>query len=299
MIRLFFLLQIFLALATGCGSPYRLIPEDEPPELPSCHLPEKIRVALVLGGGGAKGLAHVGVLEEFEKAQIPIDLIVGCSAGSIVGALYADYPNAEYVRSVLEPMKPNMLLDINIFNAHFGLSQSYSLGRMLRKNLSVSCFNELDIPLIIVATDLKTGELIPFAGGPIIPAVKASCAIPLVFAPVRLHGRVCVDGGVADPVPAKVARHYGAEYIIAVDLGGLLPPTSPTNLFGVATRSAEITLLWQSESCVRHADVIIRPELEGIGTFEDEKNEYIIEAGRKAAREAIPQILEYIAEQCQ
>lgn len=282
---------IFLLLfAVGCSPTYRLIPVEDPPPLPSCQMPEEIQVGLVLGGGGAKGLAHVGVLEEFEKAGIPINLIVGCSAGSIVGSLYADYPDAKYVQSILGPMNTNSLLDINIFKAQFGLCQSISLRRMLQSTLNVSCFDELNIPLVIVATDLKTGELIPFAGGPIIPAVRASCAIPLVFAPVRLHGRVCVDGGVADPVPAKVARYFGAKYVIAVDLGGLLPPTSPRNLFSVAARSAEITLLWQSETCVRHADVVIRPALEGVGTFEDEMNEYIMEAGRKAAREMIPKI---------
>jgi NTE family protein len=288
----FFLIGLFL---NGCMCPNQLIPCADPPPLPKCCMPERIRVALVLGGGGAKGLAHVGVLEVFEKANIPIDLIVGCSAGSIVGSLYADYPDAEYVRSVLEPMSSTTLLDINIFKARFGLSQGYSLVRVLRKNLNVNCIEDLSIPLVIVATDLKTGELVPFAGGPIIPAVKASCAIPLVFVPVPLHGRVCVDGGVADPVPAKVAKYFGAEFVIAVDLGGLLPPTFPNNLFSVATRSAEITLLWQSESCVRHADVIIKPQLEGVGTFSNNMNEYIIEAGRRAAREALPQILEHLS----
>lgn len=284
-----------IPIISGCTGKCTLIPSAEPPPLPACQMPEKIRIALVLGGGGAKGLAHVGVLEEFEKANIPIDLIVGCSAGSIVGALYADYPDAEYVKSILGPMKTHSLVDINIFKARYGLSRGHSLVKMLQKNLNVRCFHELSIPLVIVATDLKTGELVPFAGGPIIPAVKASSAIPLVFDPVKLHGRICVDGGVADPVPAKVARQFGAEYIIAVDLGGLLPPTYPTNLFGVATRSAEITLLWQSESCVSHADVILHPELEGIGCFTEDMNEYIIEAGRRAAREAIPKILAHLS----
>lgn len=286
---------LFLSvLMSGCCT-YRLIPDEDPPPLPTCYLPERIQVALVLGGGGAKGFAHVGVLEEFEKAGIPIDLIVGCSAGSIVGALYADYPDAAYVRSVMEPMKTNMLLDINIFKAHYGLSQGYSMTRVLRKNLNVTDFNELKIPFVAVATDLKTGELVPFAGGEIIPAIKASCAIPFVFSPVSLHGRICVDGGVADPVPAKIARQLGAEYVIAVDLGWLLPPTFPSNLFSVATRSAEITLVWQSESCAHHADVILRPELQGVGTFDDDMNEYVIEAGRRAARKVIPQIQEYLS----
>lgn len=284
-----------LMMLTGCCCPNHYRIEEAPPSLPSCRVPVKPRVVLVLGGGGAKGLAHLGVLHEFQKACIPIDLIIGCSAGSLVGALYCDHPNPEYVMSVLEPMRTRKMLDINIWTARFGLSQGHSLQRVLKHNLSVKNFEDLKIPLLVVATDLCSGELVVIGGGPIAPAVQASCSLPFVFVPVELHGRVLVDGGVVDPIPARVARQLDAEFIIAVDLSSLLPKTFPTNLFGVAKRSAEITLLWQSETCLNTADIVLRPEVGHIGTFDDNCNRIIYEAGRAAARQAIPEILEKIA----
>lgn len=291
---------IFLSIAlfslTGCFCSYRLCPDRDPPPLPPAAIPPHIRLALVLGGGGARGLAHVGVLEEFENAGIPIDLIVGCSAGSLVGALYADCPYAEYVKTLLEPLKAKFLIDIDLSEARYGLSQGRYMKRVLRRCLYAKQFNELQIPFLLVATDLCSTDLVVIGGGDIIPAVQASCALPVIFAPVQLYGRVLVDGGVIDPVPVRVAKDLNAEIIVAVDLRGLLPTTTPTNLFEVATRSAEVTLLWQSEACIKDADVIIRPDLEDIGCFEDKFNDRIYRAGRKAAQDAIPKIKQLLAE---
>lgn len=279
----------------SCSCPQQFIIDDDPPPLPLCHVPEKIRLALILGGGGAKGFAHVGVLEEFEQANIPIDLIVGCSAGSLIGALYADCPNAAYVKKLIDPWKSKWFLDINIFKARFGLSQGDSMHRILECSLHAKTFEELKIPLIVVATDLCSAELVTLGGGEIVPAVRASCAIPFVFVPVEVHDRIFVDGGVIDPVPVRVARKLNAEIVVSVDLRCLLPKTFPTNLFSVATRSAEITLLWQSETCIQDSDVVIRPDLGELGTFDDEYHEQMYQAGRRAAREAMPQILELLS----
>jgi NTE family protein len=287
---------VILIMISGCACPQKYQPCDPPPPPPTCLIPDKIRVALVLGGGGAKGLAHIGVLEEFEKEGIPIDLIVGCSAGSLVGAFYADCPNAAYIKTILEPMKTKWLLDINLWDARFGLAQGSAMSRVLKSKLCARNFNELQIPLLIVATDLYSSELFIIGGGPIIPAVQASCALPFIYVPVQLHGRILVDGGVIDPVPVRVAKQVGAEMIIAVDLRDLLPKTLPTNLFGVAKRSAEIALLWQSETCVSTADIIIKPKLGDVGTLDDEHNHFIYEAGKKAAQDAMPAIKARLAE---
>lgn len=283
---------IALSLCAGCCR-CQFFPAEDPPPLPECPaIKYPLRVALVLGGGGAKGLAHLGVLEEFENAGIPIDMIVGCSSGSLVGALYADCPYSLYLKALLPLMRRNVLLDFNIWKARYGLCQGTSLRRFLSTHLYATTFDELKIPLYVVATDLNSGELIPIGGGPIIPAVEASCSIPLVFTPVNLHGRVLVDGGVVDPVPVRVAMQLGAQLIIAVDLGALLPKTCPQSLFGVAKRSAEIALLWQSETCLNGADYVIRPKLENIGTFQDSCNEIIYNAGKAAAHAIMPQIIE-------
>lgn len=290
----FVVLFLSCYIFVGCGTKYDVV-EDPPPV--SVHIPEKhVRLALVLGGGGARGMAHVGVLEEFERANISIDIIIGCSAGSIVGALYADCPNAGRIKSLLEPLKKWDILDINIWYCRYGLVQGRSLRNFLYANLNCSYFEQLQIPLYVVATDLVEGELITFSKGPVIPAVHASAAVPFIFAPVLFQGRLLVDGGVADPIPVVVAKEIGADIVVAVDLSELLPKTCPTNLFGIATRSAEIKFLLQSESCAKGADVIIRPELGDIGMFDDKNNEMMYQAGRNAAKKAIPRILELLCE---
>lgn len=287
-------LYLLLVLLSSCDTRYDL--PDNPPAIPTREPPACVRLALVLGGGGTKGMAHVGVLRELEDAGIPIDLIVGCSAGSIVGALYADCPNARYIKKLLIPLRKWDVLDIKIAHARYGLVQGGSLRRFLWRNMSSRCFEQLQIPLYIVATDLLACELVSFNSGPIIPAVHASAAVPFVFAPVQLCQRLLVDGGVADPVPVEVAKQTGAHVIVAVDLSVLLTKTCPTNLFGVAARSAEVKFQLQSEACVKEADVVIRPQLGQMGMFDDRNPDHVYRAGRKAAREAIPEILELLAQ---
>lgn len=288
----FFLSMILL---TGC-CPHQFAPNPEPDPLPPFYVPERIRVAVVLGSGGVRGMAHVGVLEELERAGIPIDLIVGCSAGSIVGAFYADNPCAREVRDGVCRVKTNALLDLDLWNCRYGLCQGRSMKKVLCHYLSTNRFEDLKIPLVIVASDLYTGEMVPFASGNLIKAVIASSSIPFVYVPCEHMGRVLVDGGIINPVPVKVAKDLGAEVIIAVDLCELLPNTFPTNLFSVATRSCEIAFMWQNEACTHHADVIIRPKTCGVGVFNDAKKQIIYDAGRRAAREQMPCILAALKE---
>lgn len=288
------ILLTVLMLLSSCDTKFDL--PDNPPSIPECSPPECVRLAIVLGGGGAKGWSHLGVLAEFEKAGIPVDLIVGCSAGSIVGALYADCPNACYVKRILMSLKTWDILDINIWYGRYGLVQGRALRRFLCRNLNCRCFEDLRIPLYVVSTDLIAGNIVCLSSGPIIPAVHASAAVPFVFCPVYLYKRWLVDGGVADPVPVQTAKKSGAAVVVAVDLSGLLPKTCPTNLFGIATRSAEIKFLLQSESCVAGADVVIRPELGDMGLFDDKHFQHVFDAGSKAAKEAIPRIIELLSE---
>lgn len=292
----YFLSLLLLVATVSCTCPQKYEYSDNPPPLPPCQLPEKIRVALVLGGGGARGIAHIGVLEEFEKAGIPFDVIIGCSAGSIVGALYADSLDVAYVKSLLDPVKCDTFLDISLWKGRYGISQGGAMAEVLDNFLEANYFEELKFPFLCVATDLWTGQLVTLGGGELIPAVRASAAIPLVYVPVNIHGRVFVDGGVVDPVPVRVAKQLNADYIIAVDLRGELDREFPTNLFGVAKRSADITLLWQGESCIENADIIIRPMLSSdIGTFCDDQHEEIYQAGKASAGLAIPTIKENLA----
>lgn len=290
MIKLLIFLMIFL---TGC-CPKAYVPQSVPEPLLPFYVPEKIRVALVLGSGGVRGMAHIGVLEELEAAGVPIDMIVGCSAGSIVGALYAENPCVASIIEAVWNLRVDSVLDINLWTCRYGLSQGKCFHKVLDDYLKAETFDELKIPLVVVATDLYSGELVPMGGGDLVKSVQASCSIPFVFVPCDYMGRILVDGGVVNPVPVKVARDLGADVVIAVDLCELLPKTYPTNLFQIANRSAEIIFTWQNEVCTRTADVIIRPETCGVGAFNEKMKLEIYQAGKIAAKNKIPQILEIL-----
>lgn len=289
----YFLLFVTLLTLPSCHNPHYEYEKE------TCAIPQivfnkrEIGVALVLGGGGARGMFHVGVLEVLQEAKIPVDLIVGCSAGSVVGALYADMPDGQYVKDLLISLKCKDLLEINLLNCRYGLCKGKSLVRFLTSKLNVKNFEDLKIPFVAIATDLNCGEIVELGSGPIVPAVLASCAVPFFFNPVKLYGRVLVDGGVLDPNPVQTALKYSPKMIIAVDLGELLPVTNPNNLFNVAARSAEIIHLNQSRRCLFGANVVIRPSLNPIGMFDDRHTYALYENGKKAARDVLPDILDY------
>lgn len=252
--------------------------------------PSPIRVAVVLGGGGARGMAHVGVLEELERAGIPIDLIVGCSAGSIVGALYANNPDIEYVKCTLIKKKRKDFFITNFFKSRFGFFHRKPFICFTNRELGCKHFEDLQIPLAVVATDLISGELVTYNTGPVSPPVHASCAVPVCFTPISYDGRYLVDGGVADPVPVQVAKDLGAEIIIAVDIGPTLNNIPPDNLFQVGVRSAFIKHICQSRVSVKDADFVIYPGMGHVGMFDEDCNEDLYLSGKSAAQAIIPAI---------
>jgi NTE family protein len=267
-----------------------------------CHDPEpipqprweKVDFAIVLGGGGARGLAHIGVLEELYKEGIYPDMIIGCSAGSIVGALYSYFPKPDWIYKTLVGVKRGDLMRINLLDSRFGISKGSGIRALLYNSLGDCQFSDLKIPFQAVATDLHTGELVVLGAGAVVPAVHASSAVPCVFHPVNLYGRVLVDGGVANPVPVAVAKEAGAKVIIAVDLCLTLDPEPPCHLFGIAKRSAEISHITLSKYCTEGADLVIKPKVGHFGLFDDSVNEHIYQAGKDACREAMPQIKELL-----
>lgn len=283
-----------LIILSSCCNPHSYQPHEDPCPPEPFEVPEKIRIALVLGSGGVKGMAHVGVLEELERAGISVDLVVGCSAGSLVGALYCDHPCSKHLKETVEKMRTSNILDINLWSCRYGLSQGKFMDRYLEQNLGTKNFCDLKIPLVIVATDILSGELVPIGAGDLKSAVMASCSVPFVFSPVTYRDRVLVDGGVINPVPVCVAKDLGAHIIIAVDLSELLPKTFPCNLFGVAKRSAEIAVLWQSYMCIQSATVVIKPKMCNVGLFDDRMRNELYQAGREACLEALPKIQEIL-----
>ena len=258
--------------------------------------PEGIKIAVVLGGGGSKGLAHVGVLKELEQVGIYPDLIVGCSSGAVIGALYADQPHIERLEKILIQLKRSDLMDISIFFSKFGVVKGALFKAFLDRHLKAKKFEDLQIPFIAVATDLKTGELVEFGKGDIVSPVTASSSVPGVFNPVYYRGRYLVDGGVVDPIPVKVAKKYGARVVIAVDVGEDLSNKEPSHFFDVARRGLEISHRKLCEYVAQDADIIIRMNFQGLGMFSDSYNQEIYEHGRKMTRLMLPKIEQVIQE---
>lgn len=290
--KIFFLFVPLFLLISGCTSMY--LPPTAQTEIPVFEKDGPIRIALVLGGGGSKGLAHLGAIRELEAAGIRPDLIVGCSAGAIIGALYADDPDLKGMEEKLFSLRRSDLLDINFF-ARFGLVQGKSLEKFMEKNLRSKTFSDLKIPLIVAATDLFTGDLIELSHDAIPPAVRASCSFPGVFKPVLLYGRYLIDGGAANPVPVEIAKKYGADVIIAIDVSEKLPTPKPHHLFGVAKRGMEITCQKLVEKSLSDADVVIKMEFQDVGLFSDHMNEEIYAHGREKVTALLPQIKNFLA----
>lgn len=284
--------------AHGPQPRFVLLPDVLPPVPPL----NDIQVALVLSGGGARALAHAGVIEVLEENHIPIDFIVGSSAGSLIGALYADEPDAQQLRKKIIALNKWDLLDVHLASGVKMLWQlrgpveGNALRYFLQQNMKAHNFHHLKIPLAVVTTDIHRGEAFVIRSGPLVPAVHASSAVPMVFSPVRMYGRTLVDGGVASPVPVEIAQRYAPKIIIAVDIG-TSPDYGPVkNAYQLGVRSLHIAYYklayWQN----LQADILIHPAIDEFGMFDDHANEDMYEAGREAALAAIPEIKRLLAE---
>ena len=256
-----------------------------------------IGVALVLGGGGARAIAHLGVLAILEENNIPVDLIVATSGGSIIGALYADNPDAKSLKKIIQKMRVEDFVDFSVLSVIHGmhsLSSSFVDGRngekFLLKNMAAKNFEELKIPFIAVATDIVTGNTIPLNSGPIAPAVRASCAIPGLFAPVEMYGMILVDGGVTAPLGIDIAKRYKAQIIIAVDVTLPVEETRVHNVVELVFKSLRVNYSVLNNLLAKEADILIRPAITKVGIFDAHRKEDLYEAGRIAALKHIPEI---------
>ena len=210
---------IALALLVGCASPPAPPKEEQIPAPAPEVVPAKPkRLGLALGGGGARGFAHVGVLQVLEEAGIKPDLVVGTSAGSLVGALYASGKTGAQLQRIAETMEESAITDWALPFLNRGVLRGEALARYVTAQTQGRKIEELPIRLGIVATDLNLGEGVLFQRGDTATAVRASSAVPSVFLPVRINNRDYVDGGLVAPVPVRYAREMGAEVVLAVDI---------------------------------------------------------------------------------
>ena len=287
--RHLFIIAITLLL-TGCAGfrPDINIPKHAPQARP---IPQHPAVAIVLGGGGAKGFAHIGVLEVLQKAGVPINLISGSSAGSVVAALYADNGNADEAKAALMNAGFWDLADVANYPNLQGPIEGYHFEKFMLEHMRARDFKQTKIPFIVATTDLKRGQLFPIKSGPIAPATLASAAMPGGVRPQHLYGRVLVDGCMVDPVPVNLVKRYHPKVIIAINIDEQLPKSMPWTFYGIYKRGFQISWLELTKYTERDANIIIRPQVGSVGPFDIAAKQRMYQAGVSAGKKALPKIL--------
>jgi NTE family protein len=269
-------------IISGCvTTPPSQIQSQIPPQRPA-------RIALVLGAGASKGFAHIGVLKILEYNKVPIQMIVGTSVGSFVGSLYAYGYDAYALQKIALSIERSDVGELTIPDN--GFLKGDRLRDYINSKLRQAPIEKLKIPFYAVATDIKTGESVVFNSGNIGMAVQASCAIPGVFQPARFSGKSYVDGGVVKPLPVDVARQYGADIVIAVDISSGIDSVVPTTTMETIMKAIQIMYSNMSQVPITQADVVIKPIVGFVGSADfSHRNEAIME-GEKAALAAMPRI---------
>jgi NTE family protein len=249
------------------------------------------KLGLALSGGAARGFAHLGVVKAFAEHGIPIDLVAGTSAGSIVGAAVA---SGLGFGQIVEIGKKLSWFKVSGFPySTKGLLSNAPMGELLSEHLPYKRIEDLPIPFAAVACALETGEKVVFRDrGDLATAIRASCAIPGVFVPVEHEGRNLIDGGVVSLVPTKTVKQMGAEVVVAVDVNaaGATYLSSPSTFLGVLFQSAMLLLRTAGKSQHYRADVVIVPQIAHLRPDEIAKMDEFIELGEKAALEKIEEI---------
>ena len=275
-----------LAVLTACSTTQPSQPQE--PGTPPTAERREVRLGLALGGGAARGFAHVGVIQVLEEAGLRPSHVTGTSAGSLVAALYASGKTpAELVR-VAESMQEAEITDWMLPILNRGALRGEALARYVNTQVGGKSLEQMGIPLGIVATDLRNGEAITFRRGNTGAAVRASSAVPAVFQPVRIGEREYVDGGLVAPVPVQQAREMGANFVIAVDISSD-PEGNPHNdTFQILMQTFAIMGKSINALALKEADFVVRPALSGVKSADFGARQRSIDAGRAAMRAQLP-----------
>jgi NTE family protein len=246
-------------------------------------------VGLALGGGFARGYAHLGVLRVFEEEGIPISCISGSSIGSILGAAYA---SGAPIPLIIKKCREIRFRDFARWRvSRFGLASNDRLGALVNRLFDSRQFEDLLIPTAIVATDLGSGDPVVFRQGSLADAIRASCAFPGLFEPIQIGTRCLADGGLVAPVPTRAARELGAKIVVGISVGlhdG--QRGAPTNIFQVVSRAVSAAQKHQLEAWERHADIVLRPSIQSLAWDDFDRIDEAIDAGASAARSALAPI---------
>jgi len=289
---------------------------------------KKVRTGLALGGGAARGFAHIGVFEVFEEEQIPVDVIAGTSIGSLMGGMYAAEPDAALLRkrilefvnsSLFEKIKSDFLKHkenegeeglLDKVSSFIRKSIFYTISMTKRAFVSEDTMSKIteelipdiriedtEIPFAATSVDIKSGEKYIFTQGSLRTAVEASCSLPGVIAPVPFEGRILVDGGWAEAVPVRTAFDIGADLVVCVNISpDITLDQEPAHAIDILLRADRISRQFLAESSFAHADVVISPAVEDVDWADFDNPEDKITKGREAAQDSVSAVRQLIAE---
>lgn len=287
-------LVLALVVLTACGS----LQSTKPQEIGAPPVAERreVRLGLALGGGAARGFAHVGVIQVLEEAGLRPSHVAGTSAGSLVAAMYASGKTPVELVRVAESMQEAEITDWMLPILNRGALRGEALAKYVNTQVGGKTMEQMQIPLGIVATDLGNGQAITFRRGNTGAAVRASSAVPAVFQPVRLGDREYVDGGLVSPVPVRQTREMGANFVIAVDISSDPEGNPYGDTFQILMQTFAIMGKSINNLALKEADVVIRPALSGVKSADFSARLRAIEAGRVAMRAALPALKSRLAE---
>lgn len=277
---------VLVAALAGCAGPGGPAPVS--PELAPALSKRAPRIGLALGGGAAKGFAHVGVIAVLEEAGLRPDYLVGTSAGSLVAALYASGKSSAELQKTAMSMEEAAITDWMLPLVGRGVFRGDALGRFVNESVGGRLIEDMRIPLGVVATDLGSGQAVLFQRGDTGTAVRASSAVPAVFVPVKINGRDYVDGGLVAPVPVRYARQMGAELVIAVDISTAPEDSATKDTLQILLQTFSIMGKSINQHELREADIVVRPSLVGLKSADFSARQRAIDAGRAAMLAALP-----------
>ena len=255
--------------------------------------PRTPAIGLALGGGFARGMAHIGVLKVLEEEGIPIRLIAGTSVGALIGASYCSGVSVQELEALSRSVRFTTFARWTV--SRYGFASNDRMVAFLARTLKVKTFEELRIPLGVTATNFNTGEAVVFHSGSIIDPVRASCAYPGMFLPVNIRGQWLVDGMLSHPVPSRPVREMGAERVLAVHLKGQWSKDgAPRHLFDVIGQSFAIAQDQMSHLWRGAADLVVEPEVSGFAYDDFKRAGELIRAGEVAMRKALPEVLRWM-----
>lgn len=264
-----------------------------PTSIESLLPPRPPRIGIALGGGFARGVAHVGVLKVLEQENIPVDLMAGTSVGALIGALYCGGVSARELEEIARRVRFSDFGRWTI--SRLGFASNHCMMQFLNRVLQVKTFEQLRIPLAVTATEFATGEPAILRSGPLVDAVRASCAYPGMFLPVSIDGRMYVDGMLAYAVPTQPLRMLGADRVIAVHLKGCWSKTStPRHVFDVIGQCFAIAQDMNCSAWKAAADVIVEPDVHGFSYDDFAHTADLVAAGEKAMRLALPEVKRWL-----